>query len=191
MRRGRVLTLPNALTASRIALAPLFLFLYSGGDQSWALAVFALAAATDLLDGLAARVLHQYSCLGALLDPVADKVLAACALFALAARGELPFWFALFVVARDGALLAGAGVLRLLRPRVPIAPTRIGKYATFMLAATVLLALAGPALGAPQARLAPYEAALALVAAECVAVSFLQYALHFARALRGGGVRTA
>ena len=182
--RSRVVTLPNALTASRFVLAPLFLVLYIQGDVVRALAAFAAAAATDVLDGLAARILGQYSRLGAFLDPIADKFLAACALLALAVRGELPWWLAIFVVARDLALLLGAGVLRLLQRRIPVAPTRIGKYATFALAATVVVALAGPLLHAPAGVLGPWVAALGLVAAECVTVSFLQYCLYFGRSVR-------
>ncbi|HYG66745.1 MAG TPA: CDP-alcohol phosphatidyltransferase family protein, partial [Anaeromyxobacteraceae bacterium] len=78
------LTLANGLTAVRFVLAPLFLVLYVTGDVLRALAAFAAAAATDVLDGLVARLLGQRSRLGAFLDPIADKLLAACGLFALA-----------------------------------------------------------------------------------------------------------
>ncbi len=181
---SRVLTLPNALTGLRFVLAVVFLVLYARGDTVRALAAFAAAAATDVLDGLAARVLDQHSRLGAFLDPIADKFLAACALFALWERGRLPLWLPLFVVSRDLALLAGAAVLRTIRRPVPVAPTRIGKYATFALAATVVLSLAWELLGWPQRDAAPYVAALGLVAAECVAVSFIQYFLFFVRSIR-------
>ncbi len=179
------LTLPNALTALRLVLAPVFLVLYVRGDTLRALAAFAAAAATDVLDGLVARALHQHTRLGEFLDPIADKFLAACALVALAATGRLPVWLPVLVVARDAALLAGATILRGTRHRVPVAPTRIGKYATFALAATVVLAL-GSDLGAyTGAQAAPWVAAMGLLAAECVALSFGQYFLFFIRAFRG------
>jgi cardiolipin synthase len=178
------LTVPNLLTALRIALAPVFLVLYVTGNTQRALAAFAAAAATDVLDGIAARALDQHTRLGEFLDPIADKVLAACALFALAARGQLPWWLPILVVSRDAALLVGTAILRTTHHRIPVAPTRIGKYATFTLAATVLLALAAQ-FGAYRAdRAAPFVAALAVVAAECVAVSFLQYFLYFLRSVR-------
>jgi cardiolipin synthase (CMP-forming) len=180
----RVVTLPNALTALRIVLAPVFLALYARGDTVRAFAAFAAAASTDVLDGLAARVLQQHSRLGAFLDPIADKFLAMCALFALAARGRLPLWLPLFVLSRDAAQLLGAAALRTIHRRVPIAPTRIGKYATFWLATTVLLSLAWELLGWPLAHVAPFVAAAALVAAECVAVSWVQYFLFFVRSAR-------
>ncbi len=182
MAAGEIWKLPNLLTLARLALAPVFLALYARGDTGWALAVFAVAAGTDLLDGLAARLLRQHTRLGALLDPIADKLLEMCALVALAVRGELPWWLPVLVFSRDLAQLVGALLLRGIRLRVPVAPTRIGKYATFALATTVILALAHGA-GA-LAWTAPWAAAMGLVATECVVLSWMQYALYFVRALR-------
>lgn len=178
------LTLPNLLTASRIVLAPIFLALYVRGDTVRALAAFAAAAATDLLDGLVARALDQRSRLGEFLDPIADKFLAACALFALAARDRLPWWIPLLVVGRDVAQLVGAAGLRALRRSVPIAPTRIGKYATFFLAATVVAALGREFGHWDHAAVGGVVAALALLATEAIAVSFVQYFIFFVRAMR-------
>lgn len=174
----------NGLTALRIALAPIFLVLYVEGDRLRALAAFAAAAATDVLDGLVARVLRQRTRLGAFLDPIADKLLAASALVALAATGRLPVWLPVVVVSRDLALLAGAAVLRTTHRAVPVAPTRIGKYATVALAATVVVALAGDFGAYPDGALGPFVVAFALLAAECVAISFVQYSLFFLRAVR-------
>jgi cardiolipin synthase (CMP-forming) len=182
---GSPFNLANALTVSRIVLAPIFLVLYVQGDRLRALAAFAAAAATDVLDGLVARALREHTRLGAFLDPIADKVLATCALVALAATGRLPLWLPALVIARDLAQLAGAGLLRTTRHAIPVAPTRIGKYATFALAATVVLALAAEYGAASE--LAPYVAAMGLLAAECLAISFAQYALFFVRAFRGPG----
>jgi cardiolipin synthase len=178
------LTLANALTVSRIVLAPIFLVLYVRGDALRALAAFAAAAATDVLDGLVARALRQHSRLGAFLDPIADKFLAACALFALAATRELPMWLPVLVVARDAAQLVGAAILRTTHHVIPVAPTRIGKYATFGLATTVVVALAAQFGATSRAAAAPFVAAMGLLAAECVAISFAQYVFFFARALR-------
>jgi cardiolipin synthase len=185
------LTVPNLLTASRFVLAPIFLALYVGGETVRALAAFAAAAATDVLDGLLARALDQKSRLGAFLDPIADKFLAACALFALAARDRLPVWLPVLVVSRDLAQLAGAAVLRVVHRTVPVAPTRIGKYATFFLAVTVVTALAGEFAAWDAGAAAAVVAALGLLAAECVAVSFAQYSVYFVRSLRGGGAPPA
>jgi cardiolipin synthase (CMP-forming) len=178
-------TLANALTALRLVLAAVFLVLYLQGNRVRALSAFAAAASTDVLDGLVARALGQHSRLGAFLDPIADKFLAACALFALAATSRLPWWLPILVVGRDLALLLGAAILRTTHRTIPVAPTRIGKYATFMLAVTVVLAL-GAEFGAyTRADVTPFVAAAGLLAAECVALSFAQYTLFFVRAVRG------
>jgi cardiolipin synthase len=183
---GSALNLANALTSLRIALAPVFLVLYVHGDRVRALAAFAAAAATDVLDGLVARALRQPTRLGAFLDPIADKVLAACALFALAASGQLPLWLPLLVVTRDLFQLLGAAILRTIHRTIPVAPTRIGKYATFALAVTVLLALAGEFGAIPAGPATSLVAAFGLLAAECLAVSWAQYFLFFLRTVRGG-----
>jgi cardiolipin synthase len=179
------LNLANALTASRFVLAPVFLVLYVQGDRVRALAAFAAAAATDVLDGLVARALHQQTRFGAFVDPIADKFLAACALIALAATGRLPAWLPALVVARDAAQLVGAAVLRTTHHAVPVAPTRIGKYAMVALAATVVLTLAGDFGPYPGGGFGPYVIAFSLLAAECLAISCVQYALFFVRAFRG------
>ena len=181
--------LANALTALRVVLAPLFLLLYVNGERVRALAAFAAAAATDVLDGLVARALRQHTRLGAFLDPIADKFLFACALFALAVSGRLPLWLPVLVVVRDLFQLLGAGVLRALRRRIPVLPTRIGKYATFALAATVVTALAGEFGALPPAAAASFVAALGLLAAQCLAVSWVQYFLFFLRAVRAEQAR--
>jgi cardiolipin synthase len=181
---ARIVTVPNLLTGLRLVLAPVFLWLYARGDTVTAAEVFALAVATDLLDGLAARALDQHTRLGAFLDPIADKVLLACALFALAARGRLPFWLPVLVVTRDAAQLAATVWLHGFHHALPAGPTRVGKYATFALAGTALLALAIDLGGSPE-RLAPWVAAAGLVAALCVAVSWVQYFVMFLRSAAG------
>lgn len=178
------LTLANALTALRIVLAPVFLVLYVRGEPTRALAAFTAAAATDVLDGLVARALDQRTRLGEFLDPIADKLLAASALVALAATGRLPWWLPVIVVTRDLAQLAGAALLGTIHRTVPVAPTRIGKYATVAVAATVVVALAGEFGAYTRTEASPWIAALALLAGECVAISFAQYFLFFVRAIR-------
>ncbi len=176
--------LANGLTALRIVLAPVFLLLYGEGDRLRALAAFAAAATTDVLDGLVARALRQHTRLGAFLDPIADKLLAACALVALAATERLPWWLPALVVSRDLAQLAGAAILSTTHHVVPVAPTRIGKYATVALAVTVVVALVGDFGAYPGGEVRPFVVACALLSAQCVAISFVQYFLFFLRAVR-------
>jgi cardiolipin synthase len=181
------LTLPNALTLLRLVLAPVFLWLYATGDVRRALPVFAVAAASDLLDGLAARLLRQHSRLGEIMDPIADKLLAFCALVALAWAGRLPVWLPALVVGRDAVIVAGAFLLQAMgvARRLRVIPTRAGKYATFVLALLVVGELFCDLEATWLERLAPWLAALGLLAAFFVVVSLLQYAGVFARAVRG------
>jgi cardiolipin synthase len=180
-------TLPNALTALRLLLAPVFLVLYAAGDVHHALPVFAVAAGTDLLDGLAARLLHQHSRLGEILDPVADKLLALCALAALAWAGRIPLWLPVLVVGRDAVLVAGGSLLYALgiSVRLRVLPTRAGKYATFALAVLVVAELICDVEPVLLPRLVPWMAAVGLLVAFFVLVSLLQYAGVFARAVGG------
>lgn len=180
-------TVPNALTALRLVLAPVFLWLYASGRVDRALPVFAVAAASDLLDGLVARLLRQHSRLGEILDPIADKLLAFCALVALAWAGRVPVWLPALVVGRDAVIVAGAFLLQALgvAHRLRVIPTRAGKYATFALALLVVGELLCDLRPELLARLLPWLAGVGLLAAFFVVLSLLQYAGVFARAVRG------
>ena len=168
-------TLANALTALRLLLAPLVMLLYVRGDLLGALGVYAVAALTDVLDGLVARLLDEHSRFGEILDPIADKLLAFCILVALVTAGRLPAWLAALVIGRDVALVGAATALQWTGRPVPIKPTRLGKYATATLVALVLLVLAGDVEVASRAVLAPWVAATGLLVAACATVSWAQY----------------
>jgi cardiolipin synthase len=176
-------TLANALTALRLLLAPLVMLLYVRGNLLAALGAYALAALTDVLDGLMARLLDQHSRLGEILDPVADKLLAFCTLVALVAAGRLPAWLAALIIGRDVALVGAATALQWSGRPVPIEPTRVGKYATAMLVVVVLLVLAGDVNAAPRGTLAPWVAATGLLVAACMTVSWAQYGRTLVREL--------
>ncbi len=177
-------TLANALTLLRLLLAPLVMLLYVQGDLPGALTVYAVAALTDVLDGLAARLLGQHSRFGEVLDPIADKLLAFCILVALVTAGRLPAWLAVLIIGRDLALVGAATALQWSGRPVPIEPTRAGKYATATLVALVLLVLAGDVGAAPRPSLAPWVAATGLLVAACMMVSWAQYGWTLAVELR-------
>jgi len=177
---------PNVLTAARLALAPTFLWLYLKGNEDGALIAFAVAAATDALDGLAARLLRQQTVLGAYLDAAADKLLLGCALIALAVKGQVPWWLAGVVVGRDALLAAGSVFLAVHHAPVPVRPTRIGKYATALVFFIVVVVLAADYHDTPAARSAPWVAALGILAVALVVGSAIQYASSFAASVRMG-----
>jgi len=100
------LTIPNFLTLLRILAVPVFAISVWYGKLPTACAVFALAAATDMLDGFIARRFNQHSPLGAFLDPVADKLLMTVAfvLLCMPAVGlelTIPVWVVILAIARD------------------------------------------------------------------------------------------
>jgi cardiolipin synthase (CMP-forming) len=180
-------TIANAITLTRLLLAPVVMLLYVRGELYGALAVFALAAFTDVLDGLAARLLDEHSRVGEILDPIADKLLAFCILVALVTGGRLPTWLAALIIGRDVALIGAATALQWSGRPVPIVPTRAGKYATATLVGLVLLVLAGDVGALPRATLGPWVAATGLLVAACVTVSWAQYGVTLVSALGRSG----
>ncbi len=89
-RSNRRITVPNILTLSRIAAAPILTAAVLGGGAPWiAVTILALAAVTDLVDGPLARAMNQVSELGVILDPIADKILITTALLLLCIEGTI------------------------------------------------------------------------------------------------------
>ena len=129
----RILTVPNALSFLRLLGVPLFLYLvlvpqYDG----WALIVLVVSAISDYADGKLARLLNQYSRLGELLDPAADRLYILAALVAFVIRGFIPWWVAALIIGRNVLLAATLPVLR--RYGYTALPVHyLGKAATFCL----------------------------------------------------------
>ena len=107
------MNLPNQLTILRIVMIPVCLLLWALGQPVGAAVVFALAAATDFLDGYIARKQGIVTVFGKFADPVADKILVLTAMIFLTADGRLPAWAVSIVAARelmvDGLRLVAAG----------------------------------------------------------------------------------
>ena len=86
------MTIPNLLTVARLLLTPVIAVLAYSPDaagRAWALGVFLAAMATDVIDGLVARLPGQRSRLGLYLDPVVDKVVLLTMFFVLADLGQI------------------------------------------------------------------------------------------------------
>ena len=133
---SRVLTLPNALTCARLLAVPVVLALLAAGSEAWAAALFVAAALTDFLDGRLARRRGGAgeSRLGALLDPLADRLMISGVAVVLAVKCLLPTFLVALLVGRDALALVG-GIL--FRGKVRV--NSVGKAATalLMVAATV------------------------------------------------------
>jgi cardiolipin synthase len=97
----KVLTWPNLLSALRLALVPVFLWLILIDQNLLAFSILAFSSFTDWLDGFLARKLNQMSRLGQLLDPAADRLFILASLLGLAITAKVPWWLVVVVVGRD------------------------------------------------------------------------------------------
>jgi cardiolipin synthase (CMP-forming) len=143
----RVLTVPNALTAIRLACLPVFVVLMAEPDgRGWLAAACLLAGLgiTDGLDGYIARHFHQVSTLGKIADPLADRVLVLTAVITAVVVGVVPVWLVAVVLAREALVLAGAGAL-LLAGAARVDVSWAGKAGTFGMMLALPLFIAGHA----------------------------------------------
>ena len=133
------MTLPNWISLGRILLIPVFMVALLGsvpGGDGLAAIVFALAAATDSLDGYLARSRRSISTVGKLLDPLADKLLVSAALISLVELDRLSAWVAMVIIAREFAVTG----LRLIAATqdVVIAASPWGKIKTTLQVAAII-----------------------------------------------------
>jgi cardiolipin synthase (CMP-forming) len=147
------MTTANKVTICRILLVPFFIvtviyYVKSGVElHRWlAISCFALAALSDALDGFLARHFNQWSELGTILDPLADKLLLVSAIVLLSLHNEpmlpgIPFWLTVTILSRDVLLLMGLVVIHFVAGKVKVKPHLIGKGATVLQMAAVLWAL--------------------------------------------------
>jgi cardiolipin synthase len=131
-RTDRIVTIPNAISALRLCLVPVFIYLVIRHRDGWAIAVLAFSGVTDWLDGVAARRLHQYSKLGRLLDPAADRLFILSTVFLLGWRGTVPWWLVALLAAREAVMGLALLVLKG-RGIDPPAVVFVGKVATLAL----------------------------------------------------------
>ncbi len=143
---GRVLTVPNGLSLARLLLVPVFAYLIVTRQDGWALVVLAFSGISDFLDGYLARLWHQESRLGALLDPAADRLYILSTLLGLAYRELIPWWLVVVVVARDVVLVAVMPALAR-NGYGPLPVHFLGKAATFNLLYAFPLILLGEGSG--------------------------------------------
>jgi len=132
--------LPNLLTLLRLISVPVTLWLMVENRMAPAFWLFAAAGVTDAVDGAVARLFDAHSALGAILDPLADKVLLVSTYIALGLAGFLPLWLVVLVVLRDVLIVAYALVYTLAgTPHgSPSLISKINTLAQIMLAGVVL-----------------------------------------------------
>lgn len=141
--------LPNAITISRIALAPLLILLLRARSYPAALGIFIIAGLSDALDGYVAKRYGLVSQFGSLLDPLADKILLISSYVMLAVLNLLPFWLMLAVVFRDLLIVGGYLAYTSVVGSVHMRPSLLSKFNTVAQIILVVAVLAHAASGVP------------------------------------------
>jgi CDP-diacylglycerol--glycerol-3-phosphate 3-phosphatidyltransferase len=140
--------LPNSLTLLRIFLIPILvvvLLTKFDGKEYVGLAIFLIAAVTDLLDGYFARRYQKITRLGTLLDPIADKLLISSALISLVELGLAPAWMIVIIVGREFAVSGLRSIAA--QQGVTIAASPLGKGKTVSQVVAVAFLIMGYELG--------------------------------------------
>jgi cardiolipin synthase (CMP-forming) len=139
-------TTANQLTILRIVFVPVFIILLVYHEMGWALATFVLAGLTDVLDGIIARRFGQKTSIGAVLDPIADKLLMASSILILSLpqmefHNTIPRWLLIVIIFRDVFILLVSLIVVLMVGWRVFTPSPYGKISTFMQVLTVLAVL--------------------------------------------------
>ncbi|KAK3066573.1 hypothetical protein LTR53_017027 [Teratosphaeriaceae sp. CCFEE 6253] len=145
--RENIYNLPNLLTVSRLIAAPVTGYLIVHDQHAWALALFAYAGITDLVDGWLARRWNLQTVAGSVIDPGADKALMIILTVTLAIKGAIPLYLATLILGRDASLALAAIYYRYASlpapktfvrywdfslPSAEVHPTTVSKYNTFL-----------------------------------------------------------
>lgn len=177
--------IPNALSLLRMLLVIPFAWALVGGHYREALMLFVIAAVTDGLDGFLARFCGWKSRMGAILDPLADKLLMVTTFLVLSATGVLPLWLFLLVLGRDLVIVVGGLMFHHFVGQFEVEPSAFGKLNTLvqiLAALAVMLSEAG--LGLPDWATG---AAIWTVAVMAIISGGHYIGVWGLRALRGGG----
>jgi cardiolipin synthase (CMP-forming) len=175
-------TVPNLVTLLRLAMLPPFLYSIATARPRAALAFFVIAGVSDFLDGYLARALDMRSAFGAVLDPIADKLLLMSSYVFLAvpqysARTHIPVALSILVISRDFLMLV-VGLIVILTTAIRRFPaTPLGKTNTVVQILTVAAVLAADVWPLPMPVVwVPFGATAA-----CTVASGLQYIFRVAR----------
>lgn len=145
-KKNNFFTLPNILTLLRIILIPIFLKMILSRKAFEAFLIFLLAGITDFLDGFSARLWHQKTKIGALLDPAADKLLMTTSYVVLSfptlsSPNTIPLWLTATVISRDLLIAVGTLVIYKISGYKSFNPSVLGKVSTVCQVGTVFFVL--------------------------------------------------
>uniref|UniRef100_A0A7C6A8U9 CDP-alcohol phosphatidyltransferase family protein n=1 Tax=candidate division WOR-3 bacterium TaxID=2052148 RepID=A0A7C6A8U9_UNCW3 len=135
---GKVLTLPNFLSISRLFLLPLILLALATGQSVTALILMLLSWLSDALDGYLARKMDLVSNLGKLLDHLVDKIWVGTILVTLVLVKDLPVYIATAVIIRDLLIVLGGSLLANLKKNI-LSSNFMGKVAGFLFALIIVV----------------------------------------------------
>lgn len=136
------MNLPNIITIFRILLVPAMIYALLRQNYSWAVAIFLVASISDALDGYIARRFNLHTRLGAILDPLADKLLVAAVVILLTWLGWLPYWLTAAILLRDLVIVSGALAYHKLIGPVEVKPSYLSKFNTAAQFILIVLVLA-------------------------------------------------
>jgi CDP-diacylglycerol--glycerol-3-phosphate 3-phosphatidyltransferase len=183
---------PNRITIARIALVPFFVICLLNVNEpgdNWrylAIALFAVMAFSDVLDGYLARKLDEATPLGRFLDPVGDKLLITCSMVLLAlpdtaiAGFRLPAWVAVIAIGKDILTVIGFGLVYATTSRFFVEPRIWGKGCTLVQSVLVAFALVAPDLPAGAAKAWPLLWWVASALAIAAVADYLRIGNQFA-----------
>lgn len=170
--------IPNLITAFRLTLVPILILLILYQQWGWAFALLAIAGISDGLDGFIARKFDMCSAFGAMLDPIADKILLVSLFITLALAKVIPAWLAIIIVARDMLIVAGLMISWLMARPMAVKPLFISRVNT-----AVQLVFIGLVLGSLAFALNP-ERLIALFAPLIMLLTLVTAGLYLMRWLR-------
>src|SRR3989442_8063819 len=136
-------TTANQLTILRIVVVPVFIILLVYNELGWALLTFIVAGISDVLDGIIARRFGQKTSIGAMLDPLADKLLMTSSILILSLPqmeflNSVPRWLTVVIIFRDVFILLVSLIVVLMVGWRAFTPSPYGKVSTLMQVLTVL-----------------------------------------------------
>lgn len=137
------MNIPNLISLFRILLIPLFIYTFMNGIGAdriiYPIVIFIVSGFSDMLDGYIARKYHMETKLGAVLDPLADKLMLVTALLCFTYYKYIPIWIVLLVILKEGLMITG-GYIAYRRGIVNRANVW-GKMSTFLFHISIIMFL--------------------------------------------------
>ena len=156
---------------TRIVIIPILITAIIYRQYQYALYLFVVAALTDMLDGLFARLTNQKTPFGTFLDPLADKFLLVSSFILFSVYGWIPKWYAIIAISRDIIVVIGCFLLYMITNSLKVEPVFLGKAAIALQLGILTYVL----LHINIVTLRPVHESFFILSAALTAISGLQY----------------